>query len=915
MAKLLCMFALAGLAAGAPQTGFRKTTTTRVTTSGADQDAILSSILSSLQPQIDQAIESTLGETKSTYTVQKTVQPLQVVGYVTKNTEYSSTGGASGPANSGASKSVKTTTTYKTSSQGQSQNAGQQILVPGVIQQAFVPQPVALLGTAQGFRYGQGLAGATGGQAANTGRVQTTVKEVSSNQGYNYGQGFTGAISGQPANTRRVQTTTVKEVSSNQGFGYGQGFNGATAQLPVNTRKVQTTVKEVSSNQGYRYGQGFGGAAGGLSANTGNVQTAAKEVSSGQGFSYGFTSGGNSGNTGRVETVSKEGQGFSYGLTTGVNSGKAERVQTVANEASAGQGFAVRPRPTTRRVVVKKVSADAIRQKSGHLGVIPKKAFQQKNEVTTTTVTTTGVSNDEEKQLAQNVMTALVPSIEAAVKAAFLRLNNQESAVQTSTSTQQSTQEAAVQTSTLSQQNTQGSGFNTQVTEVTTSNAVDSAQLLQTVMAALVPQIEQLVNSAYQQSLKSSATFSTGDNKQTTTATFTTNAQQAPAVVSNQVKETQQTVSTITGSSNSQTFNTDDNEAIVFKIVQSIAPSISATVNEVVNAGQTSAEVSNAQTTSTGSNQQSTFQTTTTTTSEQANFENTGSSAVSNEGSSINYDSLISKIIATLTPTVQATVQNALGTVSISSGSQENSAVNQETSTGNQQSSTFNQQSSTFTTQTSTNEGANLGVSQISTQQDNSIDTQSLILRIIEILTPTITTTVNKALAVQQSAVSVQAPVTVTNTQTTTTVQSSNNEQASVGGATSSGFSAQRNEASSLNYDALVAQIISSLQPSISLTVQDALNRQGSTSQTFSTQTSETSNVGFSNFSENSSANAQTSNVENIQTSSVESSQSSSVDRSSSGYASSGALQSIFGDGSFLNVKVETPNYNVAYST
>merc|ERR1712107_364538 len=166
--------------------------------------------------------------------------------------------------------------------------------------------------------------------------------------------------------------------------------------------------------------------------------------------------------------------------------------------------------------------------------------------------------------------------------------------------------------------------------------------------------------------------------------------------------------------------------------------------------------------------------------------------------------------------------------------------------------------------------------------------------------TPTITTTVNKALAVQQSAVSVQAPVTVTNTQTTTTAQSSNNEQASVGGATSSGFSAQRNEASSLNYDALVAQIISSLQPSISLTVQDALNRQGSTSQTFSTQTSETSNVGFNNFSENSSANSQTSNVENVQTT--------SVDRSSSGYASAGALQSIFGDGSFLNVKVETPN-------
>merc|ERR1712107_638229 len=163
--------------------------------------------------------------------------------------------------------------------------------------------------------------------------------------------------------------------------------------------------------------------------------------------------------------------------------------------------------------------------------------------------------------------------------------------------------------------------------------------------------------------------------------------------------------------------------------------------------------------------------------------------------------------------------------------------------------------------------------------------------------TPTITTTVNKALAVQQSAVSVQAPVTVTNTQTTTTVQSSNNEQASVGGTTSSGFSAQRNEASSLNYDALLAQIISSLQPSISLTVQDALNRQGSTSQTFSTQTSETSNV------------------ENVQTTSVESSESSSVDRSSSGYASAGALQSIFGDGSFLNVKVETPNYNVAYST
>merc|ERR550519_45000 len=75
MAKFVCLFALAGLAAAGPL-------------GVSNQDTVISSILTSLQPSIDAAIARALGESQfSSVTVQETVGPISFSGS-SGNTDY-----------------------------------------------------------------------------------------------------------------------------------------------------------------------------------------------------------------------------------------------------------------------------------------------------------------------------------------------------------------------------------------------------------------------------------------------------------------------------------------------------------------------------------------------------------------------------------------------------------------------------------------------------------------------------------------------------------------------------------------------------------------------------------------------------------------------------------------------------------
>merc|ERR1719373_1416138 len=172
-----------------------------------------------------------------------------------------------------------------------------------------------------------------------------------------------------------------------------------------------------------------------------------------------------------------------------------------------------------------------------------------------------------------------------------------------------------------------------------------------------------------------------------------------------------------------------------------------------------------------------------------------------------------------------------------------------------------------------------------STSVSSSSSEQTLITRIIEALTPSITTAVRRALKEkyesQQAALLLQQQQ-----QEALLLQQQQQEAFLIQQQQAAAFQAsqQAQQSSSVSQSELIAQIVAALKPSIAVSVQDALNA--------------------SRFQQQ----QQQQQVFQSQVSNAASQQSSSV--------SSGTLTNIFGEsGSAHNVKVETPEFNYEYNT
>merc|ERR1711884_298582 len=210
---------------------------------------------------------------------------------------------------------------------------------------------------------------------------------------------------------------------------------------------------------------------------------------------------------------------------------------------------------------------------------------------------------------------------------------------------------------------------------------------------------------------------------------------------------------------------------------------------------------------------------------------------------------IVSAVIGSLTPSIEEAVMNAL---------MANMATTQTQSSF---SSTSTQSDAGFT----------------STSVSSSSSEQTLITRIIEALTPSITTAVRRAL--KEKYESQQAALLQQQQQEALLIQQ---QQAAAFQA-----SQQAQQSSSVSQSELIAQIVAALKPSIAVSVQDALN-----ASRFQQQQQQ----------------QQQQQVFQSQVSNAASQQSSSV--------SSGTLTNIFGEsGSAHNVKVETPEFNYEYNT
>merc|ERR1719373_464049 len=180
-----------------------------------------------------------------------------------------------------------------------------------------------------------------------------------------------------------------------------------------------------------------------------------------------------------------------------------------------------------------------------------------------------------------------------------------------------------------------------------------------------------------------------------------------------------------------------------------------------------------------------------------------------------------------------------------------------------------------------------------STSVSSSSSEQTLITRIIEALTPSITAAVRKALQeryeAQQAALLLQQQQ-----QEALLLQQQQQEALLIQQQQAAAFQAsqQAQQSSSVSQSELIAQIIAALKPSIAASVQDALN-----ASRFQQQQQQ----------------QQQQQVFQSQVSNAASQQSSS---SSSSNLSSGTLTNIFGEsGNVHNVKVETPEFNYEYNT
>merc|ERR1712200_329818 len=218
---------------------------------------------------------------------------------------------------------------------------------------------------------------------------------------------------------------------------------------------------------------------------------------------------------------------------------------------------------------------------------------------------------------------------------------------------------------------------------------------------------------------------------------------------------------------------------------------------------------------------------------------------------------IVSAVIGSLTPSIEEAVMNAL---------MANMATTQT-------------QSSFSSTSTQSDAGFS------STSVSSSSSEQTLITRIIEALTPSITVAVRRALKEkyesQQAALLLQQQQ-----QEALLLQQQQQEAFLIQQQQAAAFQAsqQAQQSSSVSQSELIAQIVAALKPSIAVSVQDALNA--------------------SRFQQQ----QQQQQVFQSQVSNAASQQSSSV--------SSGTLTNIFGEsGSAHNVKVETPEFNYEYNT
>ena len=231
---------------------------------------------------------------------------------------------------------------------------------------------------------------------------------------------------------------------------------------------------------------------------------------------------------------------------------------------------------------------------------------------------------------------------------------------------------------------------------------------------------------------------------------------------------------------------------------------------------------------------------------------------------------LVSAVMNALVPSVETAVQRALMAMMSSSQQQ--------------------QTTSSVSTQTTT----------ISASQE-----QALVTKIIEVLTPSIASSVRKALAAaafaaqqqaeQQAALIAaeqaaaeqaaadQAAFLLAQQQANFQAQ----QQATIQAQQPAAFQAQQQTTVTDNSAILVAQIIAALKPSIAISVSQALEESRFSSQ----------------------QQSQAVQQQSVQQQSFQQSQS-----TSSGSLSSSSLTSIFGDGKAHNVKVETPQYAFEYN-
>merc|ERR550519_1175298 len=264
-----------------------------------------------------------------------------------------------------------------------------------------------------------------------------------------------------------------------------------------------------------------------------------------------------------------------------------------------------------------------------------------------------------------------------------------------------------------------------------------------------------------------------------------------------------------------------------------------------------------------------------------------------------NQQAVVQNVMNALVPSVQAAVQAALLKY------QQSQVASSTFSTQGQQTSGSTQTSGVTTTT-------------VTETSISAAEETALVARIIKVLTPSITTSVRKALAARIQTVNANKQSSFGVSQQSSNQQSSfgsnqqfSGNQQAFGANTQNSFSANQQSASQTSSSnassgKLVSQIVAALRPSIALSVAEALEASRVSSQVSNSAFNvQSANTGFSSQAANSGFNSQSSSAQ---------SSSFSSGGASSGAVSSGTLSSIFGNGDIHNVRVETPEYKIEYN-